>query len=289
MKPKRKKKLFKRGRDTKVHGVYTAWENILNEGLNYQDQAKQSKMYASTSGLCTRQSVGMTQLPKDQKVERNAAFEFYVKTGSAYEKVFKKAFLNQNVYLDDEVSIQSVWEDLELSGRIDFILRNPYSGKPIPMELKTCGELPDSPKRYHLAQLLTYMVLTGSKDGLIWYQSRKVADWQGRIYTRCFEIKMNEDYFDETVRVLAESAIYQKYGVFPNKSPHVLKSHCGFCVFKGTCWENHPTEIFGFDYEDNLSQKKRKMLESKIEKLIEEITADQQELYEMFCDEYASS
>lgn len=226
---------FKTGRKRKFlsEGI---WENLIEINLKTVGKSGRKNIYASSAGLCSRQTAGLSLLDPDHREYRKASTQFYFKIGNAFEDVMSRAFQKAGIEIDRETRVETMHPDLKVSGRIDFVLEEPDSGAVILAELKTCGKLPTSPKPAHLAQLMTYLVLTGMEKGLIWYVSRSVADWSGVVNQIAFEVEPTEEEKIETLKKITIGAVYAKAGYIPRKPDDMKKYKCGFCPLIPYCW-----------------------------------------------------
>lgn len=241
---------FKKGRINEPKRF--TWEGVLEKGLT----KSADRLFASRAGLCYRQTAGEKLFTQIE--ERDASSEFYFGIGNAFEKTMEKAFKNQNVYVDSEVNVLSPYTELNVSGRIDFVLRHPESQELLVTELKSCGKLPTKPRPYQLAQLMVYLTLTGMPKGLMWYMSRNVAEWNGPLLTKVFEIEPTDEERHHTIRQMFIGSEYFKMRKLPHMPKHMNKSACGFCSLTNYCWGTaNQQDEFHFDTTVTASDIKR--------------------------------
>jgi hypothetical protein len=196
-------------------------------------------MFASSAGLCERQTAGIVQLPENLSHLQKGSSQFYFALGSTFEQVMEKAFLNAGVYVDSEPRIESYHPELNVSGRIDFVLRDPDDGELVLAELKSCGgKLPDRPRPYQLAQIKVYMALTGMPRGLLWYVSRSIAGWDGKILQRAFDVQMTRPELFKVINTMVKGQLHLNANTLPDKPFDMKKSHCGFCPLYPHCWND---------------------------------------------------
>lgn len=268
-------------RDKKSEPDIGKWEGIIERNLTSVGKVGRSRIFASAAGLCERQTAGYTFFDKDEAGEnRKASTQFYFKLGNAFEQVVQRAFRKAGVHIDDETRIEAYHEDLPISGRIDFVISDPEDGKLTLVELKSCGKLPTQPKKPHLAQLMTYLVLTGQPRGLVWYISRTVAGWDGVLKQRVFEVEPTEEERYDTALRLALGAVYAREGYLPDKPEHIKKYACGFCSLIPHCWSGMNVGII---YKTPSLEKKHELLREATF-IAEDVILNQEELRQGFDD-----
>jgi hypothetical protein len=229
---------FRKGRKREKSYEDQRWERTVEDNLVSTGKPGRDRIFASQAGLCARQTAGLFFLDPDAEVERKASAQFYFAIGNEVEKVMERAFSKSDLLIDRETRIEAYHEDLPISGRIDFVLKDVYNPENIVlMELKTCGKLPARPKHAHLAQLKTYMILTGMPKGLLWYVSRTVAGWNGDLKQKVFEVTMDKTERWQLAVQIGIGAISGAKGYLPQAQESHKKYMCGFCPLIPFCWE----------------------------------------------------
>jgi hypothetical protein len=235
--------VLKKGRKRKISKVDLKWEGIIERNLKSVGKSGRDRIFASAAGLCERQTAGLMLLFDESGDKRRASTQFYFKIGNAFEDVMSKAFQKAKMEVDRETRIEAYHAELPVSGRIDFILRDPENDELVLMELKTCGKLPTQPKPAHLAQLMVYLTLTGQERGLLWYVSRTIAGWDGDLKQRVFEIEPTAiDKYNVSLK-MAIGALAAKQGMLPPKPDSMKRYKCGFCTLIPHCWEGKDVGI----------------------------------------------
>lgn len=219
------------------------WPSLVESGLGCIRHIHRDNIWASSAALCERQTAGMLQIKINESVHRSGSSEFYFEIGSSIERVMEDAFRNSGVYVDSEVRVESYHPELDVSGRIDFVLKDPKNEELVLVELKTCGKLPDRPKPAHKAQLLAYLALTGMERGLLWYISRSVASWDGKILQKVFEIVPTKPERLQTIMTMVKGQLYVNKNAFPPKPDRMKKTWCGFCFFVPHCWKGEDVNL----------------------------------------------
>lgn len=228
---------FKKGRKSKR--IETGkWESILEKELASRTPGRMDRIFASSAGLCERQVAGQYFLPKGYERVRQASTEFYFRIGSVFEDIVAKAFGRADIFVDRETRVEAYHKDLPVSGRIDFTIRDPDDGSLVLVELKSCGKLPERPKPQHEAQLMTYLTLTGMPKGIIWYISRSVAGWGGKLIQKTFELEPTKEQKWSTIFRTAFGAIAASHHILPEIPDHMKRYKCGFCPLIPYCWED---------------------------------------------------
>ena len=219
------------------------WEGLLEKNLLSKENQSRNRIFASSAGLCARQTAGLMLLPKDRETIRNAASQFYFKIGSSFENVVSRAFNKAGLLLDEETRVEWTLGETTISGRIDFTIRDPENDEIVLVELKSCGKLPTAPKPVHLAQLYTYMVLTGMPRGIVWYISRSVSDWTGYIKQKPFEVTMTPIERKRIAYKMSIGSVFGTANVLPDIPEDMKKYKCGFCPLVGHCWGGPEHEL----------------------------------------------
>src|SRR5690606_14022881 len=125
------------------------WESILERELTSTGYPSRDRIFASSGGLCERQTAGMMLVPEHYEDHRNGAAQFYFAIGSQFEKIVERALKSSGNWLDSEFRVESYLPEIPVSGRIDFVVSDDDGVHLV--ELKTCGKLPSGPKDHHLA------------------------------------------------------------------------------------------------------------------------------------------
>lgn len=256
------------------------WEQIIERNLRSSQRTGRPKIYASNSSLCPRQTAAFTKI-EDHVTKRKASSEFYFATGNLFEDLMGKAFEKEGILILREFRVESNHSEVEVAGRIDFILKDLETGDPLLMELKSTGKLPTSPKPAHLAQLQTYMLLTGQSRALLWYVSRYVSDFSGNLKQKVFEITMNEDEKRDAALRLALGAVYIDSPFLPPKPDYMKKWKCSFCPLVPFCWQDGDPEDINLSFEEP-DDEDQEMLLKQAEMIADEIVTSQADLKRIF-------
>lgn len=262
---------FKTGRKREYRSATNKWKALVEENLIGESSVGRNRIFASSAGLCKRQTAGLFMFPKGAKEIQAAPSQFYFKIGSAIEKVMDMAFTQAGVFVDAETRVEIPVGDTTLSGRIDFVIRDPDDGELVLVELKSCGRLPTKPKDYQLAQLKTYMVITGMERGLLWYVSRNVAGYDREILQTVFEIKLNDRERAQVAYNISIGAVFGLAGVLPHKPDEMKRYKCGFCPLVPMCWED---EDLGLKTKKASAAERRELLKQAGE-IVDEILEGQ--------------
>lgn len=260
------------------------WIKILDDNLGYKSNPSRNKIFGSNAGLCSRQTAGMILMDESFESVVDASSEFYFAIGSSFEKVIKKAFKKSGLQFIDEIHVSGqMAEDLpEISGRVDFTVKE--DGELTLIELKSCGKLPDKPRPSHLAQLKTYLLLTGVQKGVLWYVSRNVANYKGEIQSVTFEVEPTDSEFLKTATEIAIGSLGAVNELIPQIPPHMKKYKCGFCPLIKMCWDGGPSILNGEQVLD-LTQSD---LEMGAHKLANEFMETRGDLLQLFDEEFES-
>lgn len=221
------------------------WKLLIEKGLKTKSYPSRDRIFASSAGHCERQTAGLMMMRDEFESKISASSKFYFKIGSAVEEVVENAFKSQEVFVTSEYRIEAPYDWLPLSGRIDFVIKDPENKDLVLVELKTCGKLPTSPKPYHLNQLMTYLTVTGKKRGLLWYVSRHVSDWSGTVLQEVFEIEASYSDKIPIANRLAMGTVYYEKNLLPPIPTEMKKYKCGFCPLVPFCWDDEPMKFSG--------------------------------------------
>jgi len=270
--------VFKTGRKREPSPEDKKWESILEKQLKSTGKPSRDRIFASKAGLCERQTAGMIVMDNSVTDPRKASAQFYFAAGNAFEDVVSRAFKKSGLMVDRETRVElDLMEDTPISGRIDFIIKDPDDPEQLVLvELKTCGKLPSKPKPPHLAQLMTYLVLTGMPKGVVWYISRNVADYTGTLKQVAFVVEPTPEERKETALRLAIGSVYGDAGLLPDIPPHMKRYKCGFCPLIPFCWDNK--EMSGLDASKIPDNKTKRELLLKAGKLADKLIADQPDM-----------
>ena len=238
---------FKTGRKSKREEL-GKWESILEKELVITSGGRMTRIFASSAGLCERQVAGQYYLPDGFKRVRKASTEFYFKIGNTFEDIVNVAFSRADIVVDRETRVEAYHDDLPVSGRIDFVIRDPDEFHDLVLvELKSCGKLPNKPRPSHNAQLMTYLALTGMPRGIIWYISRSVAGWGGRLIQKAFEIEPTDEERQAAIWTTAYGAVAADRGFLPPLPSHMKRYKCGFCPLIPYCWDDEKDFLVGYN------------------------------------------
>jgi len=233
--------MMKKGRiktSKKAEGIESnKWTYLIEDALGKESQVGRDRFFASSAALCARQTAGLVMIPNSLKSHMDASSQFYFGIGNEFENIMAKAFDKADIIVDRETRVESSWREMPVSGRVDFVIKDPENDELVLVELKSCGKLPHKPKPAHLAQLMTYLTLTGMKRGLIWYVSRSVADYKGVLKQKVFEITPTTEEKANTIRTIATGIMYAASDFLPPIPLDMKKYKCGFCPLVPFCWE----------------------------------------------------
>lgn len=265
--------IFKQGRREPIESDY--WVGILQNNLTSSVRPSRLNIFGSNAGLCSRQTAGMILLDHNHVQEQGASSQFYFKIGSAFEKVVKAAFTNKGLTFTDEMRVEDrlAPNTPSVSGRVDFVVEE--GGELTLVELKSCGKLPDKPKPAHLAQLTTYLFLTGAPKGVLFYISRDVADFKGNLKAVAFDVIPTEQELYDVGLQIAIGAIGASRQLVPQIPEHMKQYKCGFCALRDHCWNGDPMKFDG----RHANAKDQLDLDVLAEKVVDDFMATRNEKY----------
>jgi len=200
---------------------------------------EERKFNASAVAWCPRRSVKYLFTSKKETV--TPASKAYMTIGVAIHEMVTDALHKANRLIFKEYKLPPR-TDPDIRGIVDAIFFGP-DGRIMGMEIKSCGNLPGSPRPEARAQATLYSALTGL-DFVIVYVSRKVAGWEGKLMIKSFDLEATEsDMFAALSKAcLAHYASIEH--VLPEIPPGFTRSsHCTFCPFVEECWEGEEEDI----------------------------------------------
>lgn len=204
-------------------------------GLNEIEKLdRDGRLWASQVAHCPRK--GALEATSNSNRPWLAASQVYCEIGNTVEDLIIKAWEKQGRLLFTQYKLPTIREfkKLNLGGYIDAIALQ--DNKIRAVEIKTCGNLPITPREDQKAQLMLYSAFTGLPSTLFYF-SREVASWDGKLITKQFDF----DYDAEELMHYMFNAVFARFcvdkGIIPNKSSKITKkSHCLYCNFTDFCW-----------------------------------------------------
>jgi len=212
-------------------GITEDVQSIVVQGLTTSETyTRDGRLWASDSAYCPRQAVLNSKLKTTS--QRGADFDLYVALGNTIEDRLVYGLHQQKKLLYAQYKLPDF--GLNMGGKVDAIA---YINKKIRiLEIKSCGELPTSPKPYQKSQALLYSAVLGIKSSLV-YQSRNVADFVGNLKMRQFDLDLSGEDCKIALYYSAYSKFANDMGVLPNIPYSITnKSQCGFCKFTSACF-----------------------------------------------------
>lgn len=225
-----KKSILRKGSRVTGGGI----TRYIVEGLKTKEhRGKRWKLYCGDAGYCSRKSVLFASTEGENI--GSASSLLYMDIGTVIHRIFQKGLQRAGVLEEAERRVSLKYKEVELSGMIDGVLKIHDEYKIL--EIKTCGALPSAPKKEHLHQAIMYALITGIYKVVIFYQSRKVAGWDGKLECVEFEFEVTPIQLDMVAEILATSFVCTKNKIVPPIPMHIdSQSKCGFCPFTSICW-----------------------------------------------------
>ena len=228
--------------------------------------------------LCPRKSILMTQVSGKVTDENSFTSSLYMGVGDGIHKAVVEHLNVLGILIASEYKIAN---DLvgppklkPLSGYIDAIIRFKDTDKLVLVEIKSCGVLPSEPKDGHVNQAALYLLLTGIKEGLIYYVSRSVGSPE--VLQRSFLVY--ESQISDVAYSVALAHVCSNKGYLPPILPTLDKKNCTYCQFSKFCYGNSKVnqfpDLLPFD-EEKLEKEIRsfaKILIERREQCLNELT-----------------
>jgi CRISPR/Cas system-associated exonuclease Cas4 (RecB family) len=188
--------------------------------------------------LCPRKAILMTQISGKVSDESTFSSSLYMEIGNGMHKAVVEHLNVLEILVAKEFKIINELigppKLKPLSGYIDAIIKFKNTDKLVLVEIKSCGALPIEAKAGHINQTALYLLLTGIKEGLIYYISRSVG--QPALLQKTFLISENQ------VAAVAYSIALAHVCVNANYLPPILstlnKKECTYCQFKSFCYDD---------------------------------------------------
>lgn len=226
-------------------------------------------MYGADAGRCPRLNAFYsvnTEIP----FEADSASVGYMAIGDALEGILANGLRSVDSLVASNFRLLMPTE-APVSGKIDLIFYEPDGGLSMG-EVKSCGDLPASPKWTHQVQAETYAVMSGIPRAYLIYVSRNVQKrWGDGLAMQIFKLDVSEAALESRIHTIAASHLATAKGIVPPKPAHFRKSvECYFCSFQGTCWGEDDLEMLRklrFIQTDEVAEK----FEAAAEKLAGEI------------------
>lgn len=206
--------------------------SAILRGLSTTEEIhRDGRLWASQVGACSRR--GFLESQRQGLDTISPASSFYFDVGNLYEEKVLAALDNQKVLLFAQYRLPDV--GLNLGGKIDGIVI--INDKIKLIEIKTCGELPNSPKPEHLAQAMVYTAISGLSP-IVLYVSRHVAGWDGLLKIKEFSLEPTHTELQATLFSTVYARLAINMGVLPDiPMSFTSRKNCGFCNFIEHCWE----------------------------------------------------
>lgn len=106
------------------------------------------------------------------------------------------------------------------------------------IEVKSTGNIPDSPHWYHEMQLNTYLSILGVSTGTIFYVDP--SDWENRV-SFCYE--QDQSLWEFTKVLHGVYHLHRKANTLPPRTP-IKENECDGCPYKGHCLRNDRADDF---------------------------------------------
>ena len=212
-------------------------ENFFVEVLNHATSLDlRPNLYGSDAGYCPRKNFFYAKLEGQSEVF-SATNKIYMGIGNGIEEVLAESLEQENRLFFTNLYLPPM--EPIVRGKIDFVYLNENNQIAI-AELKTCGQLPTSPKPNHLAQLATYSAVAGYDICNLIYISRNVTDPAkpfGTLAIKVFPVKFSFDEHVETLAkiVMSERAIQNEIAP-PIPNAFYKTTTCSYCPFTDICW-----------------------------------------------------
>lgn len=234
--------------------------HITNGLKKTERRYKRKKLYCGDASYCPRRATLFATT--EGTSEWNAAGRFYMDTGTTVHEIIQESLMRQGIMIEAERRVDFTIGGVPIAGKIDGIID--VEGDIKILEIKTCGALPGAPKKEHLHQALTYALLSGIYKIVIFYMSRSIAGFGGKLTCTEFEYDVTSTDLDMIAEILATSVVGATREALPPIPLHIESQRdCGFCPFTKICWGGESIELRAFkkEDEDRIDEVKEALLE----------------------------
>jgi hypothetical protein len=225
-------------------------------------------LYGAGASYCSRQNF-LNSKAYETRAQVTPASQLYMGMGSGVEQAVVDGLTRKGRLFFNNLYVPPM--DPKVSGKIDLVYLDQNDQITIG-ELKTCGNLPTKPKPIHEAQLMTYAAVGGYKRANLIYISRNVADNQGNVLIRAFELDLSEARLTSTLERIVLSQMAIDEGWLPDIPVTLRKSDCLYCQFKKFCWDDAPIAVDYSVLPTEVRDEKIKIVESRARQLYDERT-----------------
>lgn len=210
---------------------------VVLRGLSSVEEVnRDGRLWASQAAACSRR--GFLESQRKGLDIVSPASSMYFDMGNLIEEKILSALHKQGALLFSQYRLPDM--GLNLGGKIDGIIL--IGGKVKLIEIKTCGELPNSPKPEHLAQSLIYSAVSGL-DPVVFYVSRHVAGYDGQLKIKEFPLEPTPTELQAAMFTTIYARLAINMGVMPDIPMHFTsEKNCGFCNFIPLCWHGEMPE-----------------------------------------------
>lgn len=218
-------------------------ERFFLERLGWSEPHEpRRRMYGSSAAWCPRLNYlkASHALVGTENVF-TASSELYMSVGDGLEAALASGLWRDGKLIFNNAELPPMVPDV--GGKVDLVYVDDVDRLSI-AEVKSCGVLPTKPRREHVAQLMTYVAVTGVDRAVLVYLSRNVRDDMGNVGIRCFRMDTGEDAVVPVLEKIAFSQWMIDNGKLP-PVPHdfARTTTCAYCDFQSFCWEEsgpHP-------------------------------------------------
>lgn len=223
-------------------------DSYITSLLRETREAKHRKknIHARLAAYCPKQNYYYAH--SDEKVDNyfDEKSKIYMGIGNGVSKTLENEFRRNKVLIDCERKVSKTILGTEVSGYIDYVIKD-QNNETRGIELKTCGKLPSSPKREHLYQAITYMLLEELDKFSLVYVSRNVVDSSGNLAIKTFDLdNLDESIKQEAINRIILSAYAVKNNYLPKTKPTDVS--CYYCPFYKICDKKKDELLENQDY-----------------------------------------
>lgn len=251
----------------------TDLEELVVKGLASQRNSKRSRssFYASDGGMCYKKNVYLSN--RNGEYTFSPASQLYTQIGITFHEEITEALRKQKVLLANDYKLPDI--GIGLGSEVDGFIY--YKDRVYGLEIKSCGALPSSIKPTHKAQATIYEFITGLPF-IVFYISRNIADYKGRVIMKTMFLEVDEAYKKATVENVIIAHLFNQKGKIPNRpiAYERDKMPCKDCEFSYDCYNGKQTATFkemkeAFESSDDLYNELKSLTQQRTDDILLDI------------------
>jgi CRISPR/Cas system-associated exonuclease Cas4 (RecB family) len=195
------------------------------------------KYYPSDAGMCMRKVWYSYMYPSEVEPELAKIFELGNIIHDFIVKVLKSEKNREIVLLGSELPVRQNIDGIEISGRVDDVIKVCIDNKVYLVEVKSTKSLfyTNDAKSHNVDQLQLYMHLTGIHDGIILYVDKT------NLQTKAFKISYDPSAANEIIERFKKLHSHLLEKTLPPPEAKLIQKNawmCKYCEYQDKCLKN---------------------------------------------------